>query len=126
MLWLYPGSGVAWGSLNTPRLPYERKELLAHFDSRMAEFRGDLTKLEHAIGTFVVGRQFGWKILLLAHDRKTIANYEKTLDLDFKEELPEVGPLARKSVGWAAVQKVASFWKAVKGEYPDVKSAILK
>lgn len=96
------------------------KELVAHLDSRMERFKGDMTRLEHAIGAYMVGRQFGWKVLLLIHDRKTIAKYGEILDLDFRD-LPEVGQLAHKSVAWSAVQKVASYWKAVKGEYPDVK-----
>jgi hypothetical protein len=98
------------------------KELLAHVDARIKDFAGDLTKLERAVGAAIVGRQFGWKVLLLVHDRKTIARYEEMLDLDFRQEMPEVGPLAKKSVAWAAAQKVASFWKAVKGVYPNVKS----
>jgi hypothetical protein len=102
------------------------KDLLAHIDGRVERFKGDLTQLERAVGTLIVGRQFGWKILLLAHDRKTVAKYGEILALDFKKELPEVGALAHRSVGWAAAQKVASFWKAVKGEYPDVKSVNVK
>src|ERR1700733_11802545 len=93
------------------------KELVAHIDRRIEKFKGDLTQLERAIGALMVGRQFGWKILLLAHDRKTVAKYGEILGLDFKAELPKVGALAHKSIGWAAAQKVASFWKAVKGEY---------
>lgn len=98
------------------------RELLAHLDAQIKDFVGDLTSLERAVGAAIVGRQFGWKVLLLVHDRKTIGRYEETLALDFKQELPDVGPLAKKSVGWAAAQKVASFWKAVKGVYPNVKS----
>lgn len=102
------------------------KELLAHLDLRIKGFAGDLTSLERAVGAAIVGRQFGWKVLLLVHDRKTIAKYEEALDLDFKQEMPGVGPLAKKSVGWLASQKVASFWKAVKGVYPNVKSVNVK
>jgi hypothetical protein len=98
------------------------KELLTHLDAQIKDFAGDLTSLERAVGAAIVGRQFGWKVLLLVHDRKTIARYEETLALDFRQEMPEVGPLAKKSVGWLAAQKVASFWKAVKGAYPNVKS----
>lgn len=101
------------------------KNLLAHIDKRMRNYKGDIARLESAIGAYLVGRQFGWKILLLAHDRKTIANYGVILDLDFRE-LPDEGDLAYKSIAWTAVQRVSSFWKAVKGQYIGLKSTIVK
>lgn len=102
-------------------------ELVALLDKRVQAFRGDIPELERAIGAVFVGRQMGWKVLLLIHDRKTIKRYEETLDLQFKEpNMPEVGKYAHKSVAWTAVQKVASFWKAVKGEYAGVKSVQAK
>ena len=103
------------------------KELVALLDERVKKFRGDITELERAIGALFVGRQMGWKVLLLIHDRKTIKRYEETLDLEFKEpNMPEVGKYAHKSLAWTAVQKVASFWKAVKGEYEGVKSVLVR
>jgi hypothetical protein len=102
------------------------QELLAHVDEQIRDYEGDLTQLERAIGALIVGRQFGWKVLLLVHDRKTIAKYGEMLKVDFKEVLPATGKFANKSLGWAAAQKVASFWKAVKGEYPEVKSVQIK
>jgi hypothetical protein len=101
------------------------KELLAHIDTRIRAFKGDLTQLERAIGALIAGRKFGWKVMLLVHDRKTIEKYEQILDVDFKT-LPETAECTHKSIGWIAVQKVASFWKAVKGEYPGVKSVEVK
>jgi hypothetical protein len=102
-------------------------ELVALLDERVREYKGDIPELERAIGALFVGRQMGWKVLLLVHDRKTIKRYEEVLDLQFKEpNMPDVGKYAYKSVGWVAVQKVASFWKAVKGEYEGVKSVLAK
>ena len=99
------------------------RELIAILDERVRKFKGDLTELERAIGALFVGRQMGWKVLLLVHDRKTIKRYEETLDLEFREpNMPDVGQYAEKSVAWVAVQKVSSFWRAVKGEYGGVKS----
>lgn len=99
------------------------RELIALLDDRVRRFKGDIPDLERAIGALFVGRQMGWKVLLLVHDRKTIKRYEDTLNLEFKEpNMPAVGKYAEKSVAWLAVQKVASFWRAVKGEYQDVKN----
>jgi hypothetical protein len=103
----------------------DEQDLVAHLDARTRAFKGDLTQLERAVGALIVGRKFGWKPMLLMHDRKTIEKYEKILDVDFKT-LPEEGECANKSIGWIAAKKVASFWKAVKGEYPGVKSVDVK
>ena len=97
-------------------------DLLKHINLRISNFRGDITNLEHAIGCFYVGRQLGWKVMLLIHDRKSIKKYEDLLALNFKEHMPEVGSLAHKSLAWQAVQKVSSFWKAVKGEIANVRT----
>lgn len=98
------------------------KELIELIDERTKEFAGQLNEIENAIGMLMIGRLFGWKPLLLIHDKSTIKKYEKILDLNIREVLPEVGEYANKSIAWKAVQKVTNFWKAVKGEVPGIRS----
>ena len=102
------------------------KEFIQHCEALVKTYKGDVTVLEHAIGCFVVGRKVGWKCLLVMHDRKSIKRYEDILGLPFKDHLPEVGDLAHRSKAWKIVQGVSSFWKAVKGEIPNVKSTEMK
>jgi len=101
-------------------------KIIPHVDAVADNFRGNLGELEQAIGVLICGRRFGWKVMMLVHDRKTLAKYEKILGVDFREEFPEVGDLARKSIAWTAVQKVSNFWKAVKGEIPGIRSPTVK
>jgi len=89
-------------------------------------YKGNVTELESAIGAFIVGKQVGWRILLLAHNRATLKKYQKILGVKFSEILPEVGELADKSIGWAAVKKIGNFWKAVKGEIAGIRSPNLR
>jgi len=98
------------------------KAIIPHIDKRTQNFKGQINELEQAIGMWFVGRQFGWKVMFLVHDRKTIAKYEKLLKIDFRNEVPDVGDFAKKSVAWRAVQRVSNFWKAVKGETPGIRS----
>ena len=98
------------------------KDIIPHVDKVTKKFKGQINELEQAIGMWVVGRLFGWKVMLLVHDRKTIAKYEKMLGIDFRNEVPDVGDFAHKSVAWRAVQAVSNFWKAVKGEIPGIRS----
>ena len=98
------------------------KKLVEIIDTSIENFRGDGTELAKAIGMLAIGRKFGWKVIYLIHTKKTIKKYEKILNIDLREVLPDVGPNAHKSLAWTAVQKVGNFWKAVKGEIPGIRS----
>jgi hypothetical protein len=101
-------------------------ELVNILDKAVKNFKGDSTTLESAIGMLVMGRQMGWRVIVLIHDKSTIKKYEKILGVNIREVLPEVGTLAHKSIAWGAVQKVGNFWKAVKGEIFGVRTPALK
>jgi len=98
------------------------KELVQLIDQVTQNYKGNLHELESAIGMLMVGRQFGWKVMLLVHDKKTIRKYERMLGVDVREVLPEVGDFAHKSLAWVAAQKVGNFWKAVKGEIAGIRT----
>ena len=95
-------------------------------DSTIRNFKGQLPKLEGAIGALLVGQKLVWKVLFLVHDKRTIAKYEKILELKFRDVLPAETSLSHKSVAWTAVQKVTNFWKAVKGETPNIRTPEIK
>ena len=90
------------------------------------EFSGYMPTLEGAIGAYFVGKELGWKPLLLIHEKRTIKKYEEVLGISFREELPEEGRYAKKSIAWEAAKKLSNFWKAVKGEIPDIRSPELQ
>lgn len=79
-------------------------------------FQGQLDELEGAIGVLFVGHLYGRRVITLIHNKRTLRKYEKILELTFKDEFPEVGPLADKSLGYMAAEKLQAFWKAVAGE----------
>ncbi len=101
-------------------------ELDEHLHRVITEFKGDLPVLESAIGALFVGKRMGWKVLLLIHDKRTLKKYGEVLNLNFKDEMPDVGEYAHKSVAWRAVQKVSNFWKAVSGEITGVRTPKIK
>ena len=119
--WVYNPHYPAFGA-KLMATKIQDKDIIPYIDQRIEKFRGQVPALEQAIGVWIVGRKFGWKVLYLVHDRKTLAKYEKILGIDFRSELPEEGPLAKKSLAWQAVQKVSNFWKAVRGEIPGIKT----
>jgi len=105
----------------------ETKELIDLFDRATLDFKGDLHHLETAIGALLVGRQLGWKPLLLIHDKRTIKRFEKDLGIkSIRDYMPEIGKHADKSLAWNLVQKVSSFWKAVKGEITGIRTSTIQ
>jgi len=102
------------------------RQLVQIVDNSIKAFRGDTRKLSNAIGYLFLGRKFGWRVMLLMHDRKSIRDYEKILGISSREFFPELGPMAGKSLAYRAVQKVSNFWKAVRGEIPGVRSTELR
>jgi hypothetical protein len=102
------------------------QELGAIASKAALHFRGDARQLESAIGAMFVAHHYGWKVVYLVHDIRTVRKYEKILGVNFKDSMPEAGARASRSVAYVAAQKVSSFWKAVKGEIPGIKSAEFK
>ena len=91
-------------------------------DQAIKDFQGNTDALAGAIGYLMIGRKFGWRVMLFMHSPSTVRKYEKILGISSREVMPEIGPLAKKAVAWHALRKVSNFWKAVKGEVAGVKS----
>jgi hypothetical protein len=82
----------------------------------IAEFQGDLTQLEAALGMLRMGFHFGWKVLYIVHSKKTIRNYEAIVRIKIREEFPETGPSSYRSTGFNLAIRFRNFWKVVGGE----------
>ncbi|MEJ1296361.1 MAG: hypothetical protein RPU64_07810 [Candidatus Sedimenticola sp. (ex Thyasira tokunagai)] len=82
----------------------------------IANFKGQLDELESALGVLRIGHHFGWRLLYLIHNKRTIRKYENLLDIKFKEFFPEEGPSIERSLGYKVVKKIGNFWKAVSGD----------
>lgn len=83
------------------------------------KYSGDFTVFESAIGALFLGVMIGWRPLFIIHSPKTIKRYEKILDLEFKQILPEtVDFLSNRSQGYEVVVALDKFWPAVTGNVP--------
>lgn len=89
----------------------ERIERLA-----IANFRGLLEELEAALGMLRIGHHFGWRVLVLIHNKRTLRKYEDILGINVREFFPEEGPSESRSIGYQLAKKVGNFWKAVSGD----------
>jgi len=82
----------------------------------IANFKGQLTDLEAALGILRIGGHLGWRVLTLIHNKRTLRKYENILDIKFKEFFPDEGPSWERSYGYVTAKKIGNFWKAVSGE----------
>lgn len=99
------------------------QDIQALFDQAVDQFSGDLNELESAIGMIVLGRYFGWLVVLLIHSPATVRKYLKMLRVDsLRDVLPEVGPLAHRSNAWRLLDSKKNFWKVVRGQIAGVRS----
>lgn len=81
----------------------------------IARFSGDLTELEAALGVLRIGHHFGWRVLVLIHNKRTIRKYEQILAINFREFFPAEGPSHERSIGYGIAKQIGNFWKAVSG-----------
>jgi hypothetical protein len=88
-----------------------------HFiHSVVARFTGVSNELESALGMYIIGRYFGWKILHIMHSKNTIKKYEAILGISIREEFPELGLDADRSLVHDSIMQLTNFWQAVSGK----------
>jgi hypothetical protein len=97
--------------------PKQEAQLKQIEEEAIAEFSGDLTQLEAALGMLRFGHHIGWKVLYLIHSKKTIRNYEQILgDIKIRDIFPETGPSSYRSLGFNLAQRFSNFWKVAGGD----------
>lgn len=100
----------------------EVQERYAAMDKAIRQSGFQIDELESALGMYMVGFHFGWRILYLVHTKKTIRKYETLLDIKVSEVFPEYGPDADRTNAYKILQTVSNFWKVVSGdEKPTLK-----
>lgn len=98
----------------------KRVEELANIEREaLARFAGSFDEMEAAIGMLHVGDHFGWKPLVLIHNKRTLRKYEEILQIDIRSFFPEEGPSVERSVGYTIAKRLGNFWKAVSGAVKD-------
>jgi hypothetical protein len=85
-------------------------------DNAIVNFVGTVDELESALGMLRIGHHMGWKMLYVAHSKKTIRKYEEILDIKIRDLFDETGPSAGRSIGLALAEKFSNFWKVVSGD----------
>ena len=108
---------------DTP-LPTERQsvERYRFLDQVIRNAECQLDELESALGMYLVGFHFGWKVLYMIHSKRTIKKYEAILGIKVTEVFDPVGPDADRTNAFKIISAVSNFWKVVSGdEKPPVE-----
>lgn len=92
------------------------EELVAHIDKMIEEFKGDAPELIAAIGTLMVGRVYGWKVLRIITSSKSYSKYQRVLGMEFKDYLPATTKFSDRSLGFKIVTNLNNFWEVVQGK----------
>jgi hypothetical protein len=96
--------------------PEEIAELDRIERQAVINFKGQLDDLEKAIGMLRLGHHVGWRVLVIAHSKRTVRKYEGILGITFRDFFPPEGPSSSRSVGFVIADKLSNFWKGVSGE----------
>jgi hypothetical protein len=99
--------------LPTPEEAFERYSFM---DKAIRQTGLQLDELESALGMYMIGFHFGWKVLYVIHSKKTIRKYEEILGIAVRDVFDEYGPDAERTNAYKISQAVSSFWKLVSGE----------
>lgn len=91
-------------------------ERYALMDTAIRSEGFQINELESALGMYMIGFHFGWKVLYLVHSKKTIKKYETMLGIKVNEVFDEYGPDADRTNAYKLIQSATNFWKLVSGD----------
>lgn len=107
---------VSVSTKTPPATLSEMTERYAVMDKAIRQSGFQIDELESALGMYMVGFHYGWRILYLVHTKKTIRKYETLLGIKVAETFPEFGPDADRTNAHKVLQTISSFWKVVSGD----------
>ena len=114
---MYKGNDLKENVSRLARLSKGQREEMYRIEREaIARFKGQLDELEAALGMLRMGHHFGWRVLVLIHDKRTLRKYEQILDIKIRDLFSEEGPSADRCQGYRFAKKLSSFWKAVSGD----------
>jgi hypothetical protein len=100
----------------SPRTLEREAELLRIEREAIANFEGYIDELESALGMLRSGDYWGWRVLVLIHNKRTIRKYEDILNIKIKDFFNDTGSQTHRSRGYILAKKIGNFWKAVSGD----------
>ncbi|MFZ6817819.1 hypothetical protein [Undibacterium sp. Ji22W] len=92
------------------------QELVDVANIAIDKYAGNIDELQKAFGMLFIGDFFGWKVLVVWHEKRTLRKYEEILGIKIREFFPEFGSMSYRATGYLAALDSGSFWKVVSGD----------
>lgn len=99
-----------------PVPPDEALRRFAVLENAIRQNAYQIDEIESALGMYLIGFHYGWKVLHLVHSKRTIAKYERLLGIKVREAFDEFGADADRTNAYKIIQSATSFWKLVSGD----------
>jgi hypothetical protein len=96
-------------------------EIDEHLRERIRTYHGDLASLEVALGSYLVAREYGWKVIAVCHSAATVTRSKEILGVDIKEIFPARTALSRRVNGIRLADALGKFWEVARGRDPTKK-----
>lgn len=87
--------------------------LIQHLQEATARHVGDITELEQAIGAVFVAKLYGWRVLRLIHNAKTVKKFERILGIHFQELCKDETMISDRSLAFSFTKTIGKFWDVV-------------
>jgi hypothetical protein len=90
-----------------------------HLHRILTTYRGRGDHLQDALGALLIAKVYGWRVVRVMYSGKLYANFQRVLELDFKEWCEPETKFAARHRGYQAALKVDDFWKLIRGDMPQ-------
>lgn len=84
---------------------------------RIRNFKGLGTTLESAVGAYVVGSVYGWRVVFMMHNQKTVAKYNRILGFKIQDVCPEYTEFSDRFFAIRVAKRAKAFWKVAKSGF---------
>lgn len=97
----------------------------ADIESVIKSYEGDPAVLESALGAYLIGQYYGWRVVRLVHTGDTIRKYSQILGFSLKDALPDRTALSRRCRGIRIADRLGAYWAVVRGEKAGLERRLL-
>jgi len=108
-------------ALNSPMkttrlLPFLSADAEAQVQESALTYHGYAPLVSEALGALVFGQLYGWRAVMMLHNRSKIKSFEQALGVSFRECMPDRTDVSDRILGVKLADELGKFWAIVKGE----------
>ncbi len=98
-------------------------EISKELQQRMRTYKGDSKHLQTALGAYLIGQMYGWRVISLMNSPSIVARCNRILGFDLQERCPATTSLSKRVNGIRLAEKIDDFWEIARSYHPDKRLA---